>query len=332
MSPASLPRRRCLQALGAVAAGTGFPAPGQPALDKVTVLTSWFAQAEHGGVFQAAAAGIYRKHGLEVTVRTGGPQINGIQLLLAGEVDFSLNRDFAVLSGVERGYPLVTVAAPMQWDSTGILAHEQVQGLSDLKDKTILIASTAHLYWWPWLKAKYGYTDAQSRPYTSNLQPFFADKNIVQQAVASAEPYQAAEKGVKAKFFPFARDGYPPYHGAITTVGKNVAERADMVQRLVRATLEGWKSFLADPAPAAEAIKKANPNMTDGEIAFGLRYFRESKVLTGGDAAQLGIGAMTDERWQKTRDFMVEYGLLKPTTDWTKAYTLRFVRDLRIMA
>jgi NitT/TauT family transport system substrate-binding protein len=332
MSPVFQQRRRCLQTLGALAASTGMPALAQPALDKVTVLTSWYAQAEHGGVFQAVATGIYRTHGLDVTVRTGGPQINGLQLLLAGEVDFSLNRDFAVLASVERGMPLVTVAAPMQWDSTGILAHEHVQGLHDLKDKTILMAGTARLYWWPWLKKKYGYDEAQTRPYTSNLQPFLADKNVVQQAIASSEPYQLSERGIKFKFFPFAREGYPPYHGSITTVSKNVADRADMVQRLVRATMEGWKSFLANPAPAAELIKKANQNMTDGEIAYGVKYLRESKVLTGAEAASLGMGTMTDERWQKTRDFMVEHELLKPATDWKKAYTLRFVKDLRVMA
>ena len=45
----------------------------------------------------------------------------------------------------------------------------------------------------------------------------------------------------------------------------------------------------------------------------------------------MGIGAMTDERWAKTRDFMVEYGLLKPETDVRRAYTTRFIKDLKVM-
>ena len=43
------------------------------AQDKVTFLTSWYAQAEHGGYYQAVATGIYRKHGLDVTIRMGVP-------------------------------------------------------------------------------------------------------------------------------------------------------------------------------------------------------------------------------------------------------------------
>ena len=207
-------------AIAACAVGAAGLAQAQ---DKLVVLTTWFAQAEHGGVYQAAVTGIYKKYGLDVTVKSGGPQVNGIQLLLAGQADFIMNYDFAVLQGVERGLPLVTVAAPFQFDLQGVLAHEDVKSLGGLKDKTILVAGTGTTYWWPWLKAKYGYTDAQMRPYTFNMQPFFADNNIAQQAFASSEPYQAQQKGVKANFLLLADDGYPPYTQAMTTTQETVA-------------------------------------------------------------------------------------------------------------
>jgi len=301
------------------------------AQDKVVVITNWFAQAEHGGIYQALASGLYKKHGLDVTVKIGGPQVNAIQLLAADQADFIMNRDFAVLQGVSKGLPLVTVLAPMQFDAQGLLTHDDVPNLASLKDKTILIASTAHLYWWPWLKKKYGYTDAQTRPYTGNLQPFFADNNVVQQAFPTSEPYQVAQKGMKYRFFPFAAEGYPPYHGALVTMQKTIDAKPDMVARFVRATAEGWKSFLADPAPAAVLIKRENPNMTDGEIAFAVQKLKDSQSVTGGDAAQLGIGAMTEARWKKNFDFMVESGLLSPSTEWRKAYTTRFIDDLKVM-
>jgi len=40
---------------------------------------------------------------------------------------------------------------------------------------------------------------------------------------------------------------------------------------------------------------------------------------------------MTDARWKRTFDFMVEYGLIDPKVDWRKAYTTRFVDDLKVM-
>ena len=301
------------------------------AQDKVTAITTWFAQAEHGGLYQAVATGIYKKYGLEVTIKMGGPQVNGMQLLLAGQADFVMNYDFAVLQGVEKGFPLVTVAAPFQFDIQGVMTHDDVPDLASLKDKTILVAGTGTTYWWPWFKKKYGYNDAQMRPYTFNLQPFFADKNIAQQAFPSSEPYQAEQKGLKTKFFLLSSEGYPPYTQAMTTTQKMVAEKPELVARFVRATIEGWKSFMENPAPAAELIKRDNPNMTDGQIAFGVKRLRELQVVSGGDAARLGIGIMTDERWKKTAEFMVAAGLLKPETDWRKAYTTQFVKDVRVM-
>ena len=41
--------------------------------------TDWLAEAEHGGFYQAVATGAYRKHGLDVTIRMGGPQSNPVQ-------------------------------------------------------------------------------------------------------------------------------------------------------------------------------------------------------------------------------------------------------------
>ena len=69
--------------IGVTALATSL-APANAA-DKVTFLTSWFAQAEHGGFYQAKANGLYEKAGLDVTIKMGGPQINGAQLLLAGD-------------------------------------------------------------------------------------------------------------------------------------------------------------------------------------------------------------------------------------------------------
>ena len=301
------------------------------ALDKVVFLTNWYAEAEHGGFYQAVAKGIYKKHGLDVTVRMGGPQVNAQQLLAAGQVDLIMGYDFQVLKALEQGIPLVTVGTSFQYDLQGMLAHEDVPGLGALKGRTILVATSGRSTWWPWLKTKYGYDDAQTRAYTFNLQPFFADKSLAQQGYLSSEPFAAMQAGIKTRFFLFADEGYPPYGTTIVTTQKLVADRPDAVGRFVRATIEGWKSFIDEPGPASALIKKDNPNMKDEQIAYAVAKLKEHKLLTGGDAARLGIGIITDERWKKTYDYMVAQGLLKPEVDYRKGYTTRFVRDVKVM-
>jgi NitT/TauT family transport system substrate-binding protein len=315
----------------AVLATCVLGAAGAQAQDKVTVLTSWYAQAEHGGFYQAVAKGIYKKYGLDVTVKMGGPQVNGQQLLLAGQTDFMLGYDFQVLNGIEQGFPLVTVAASFQKDLQGMMTHDDINGLADLKGKTILVAGSGTTSWWPWIKVKYGFTDAQSRPYTFNLQPFFADKTVAQQAYPSSEPFQAEKEGVKAKFFLFADYGYPPYGTTVVTTTTLVKAKPELVAKFVRASMEGWKSYLEDPAPGNVLIKADNKTMTDDQIAYGVKQLKALKVVGGGDAATMGIGVMTDDRWKKTYDYMVSAGLLKKDVDWKKAYTLQFVKETKVL-
>jgi NitT/TauT family transport system substrate-binding protein len=300
------------------------------AADKVTFLTSWFAQAEHGGFYQAKATGLYEKAGLDVTLRMGGPQVNAMQLLLAGETDFMMGYDLQVLKMLEQGLPVVTVATSFQFDLQGMMAHDNVASLADLKDKTILVATAGRTTWWPWLKAKFKYTDEQTKPYTFNLQPFFADKNVVQQSYPSSEPFQAKQQGVPVKFFLFARDGYPPYGTTMVTTRSFMDKNPDATARFVKASLEGWKSYLNDPAPGNALIKVDNPKMGDEQIAFGVEQLKALKVLDGGDAQTLGIGMMTEARWKATYDFMVAGGLLKPEVDWKQAFTDRFVKSLKL--
>ncbi|WP_268236879.1 ABC transporter substrate-binding protein [Mameliella alba] len=69
---------------------------------------------------------------MDVTLRMGGPQVYGMQPLLAGEADVYTGYDFQVLSGVEKGLPVRAVAATFQHDVNGILTHEDVAGAGRL--------------------------------------------------------------------------------------------------------------------------------------------------------------------------------------------------------
>ena len=97
-------RIACATAIAVLLPLIGGPAN---AADKVTFLTSWYAQAEHGGFYQAKATGLYDKENLDVTIKMGGPQVNGMQLLLGGEADIIMGYDFQVLNGVSKGLPII---------------------------------------------------------------------------------------------------------------------------------------------------------------------------------------------------------------------------------
>jgi NitT/TauT family transport system substrate-binding protein len=292
------------------------------ALDKVTFLTNWFAEAEHGGYYQAVAEGIYEKYGLDVKIGMGGPQVNVYQLLLGEKADFVMGYDVL---------PLVTVAANFQSEPVGLIAHPDVAKIEDLKNRILLIGQASETTYWPWLKAKYGFTEEQKRPYAYSVQQFLVDKNIAQQGYITSEPYAIEKGGIKPKIFHLAKYGYPPYAQTVVTLNKTVKERPDVIKRFIEASALGWKSYLKNPAPGNALIKKDNPQMDDDQLAFSIAKLKEYGIVEGGDASRLGLFTMTDSRWKQTFEFMSKAGLVKPDVDYHKAYTLDFVKQVKVL-
>ncbi|MDV3352152.1 ABC transporter substrate-binding protein [Leptothoe sp. LEGE 181152] len=336
-------RRRFIQ-YGSLAAGTGLLAacgntaetttdtPAEPSaageLQKVTFGTNWYAQAEHGGFYQAIAADIYREYGLDVTIQMGGPQINGTQLLMGGAVDFFMGYAADAIKAVEEGIPKVTVAAIFQKDPQILIAHpdQGIKDLVDLKGKPIFISKAANVTYWPFLAAKYGFTDDMKRNYNFNPGPFLADKNSVQQGYLSSEPLAIAkEGGFEPMVFLLADYGYTAYATTIETRQEIVDGDPDLVQRFVDASIKGWYSYFEDPSLGNELIKQDNPEMTDEQLAYSLEKMQEYGIAISGDSEAKGIGAMTDERWKTFFEDMSTAGIFSADTDYTQAYTLEFV-------
>jgi NitT/TauT family transport system substrate-binding protein len=301
------------------------------AADKLVFMTNWYAQAEHGGFYQALAEGTYRKHGLDVTVKMGGPQVNVMQLLLAGRADLVMGYDIQTLKAVEQDLPVVTIGAVFQSDPVALIAHPDVKKIEELRTRTLLIGQASETTYWPWLKARFGFSDRQKRPYAFSVQQFLVDRNVAQQGYATSEPYQIQREGIEPKVFLLADYGYPPYAQTLIALRKTVQQKPDVLRRFYRATAEGWKSYLANPAPGNALIRRDNPQMPDDVLAYGVTTMKRHGLVDGGDARRLGILAMTDARWRQTFDFMVGAGMLRADVDPKSAYTLQFVDAVKVL-
>ncbi|MDE2582309.1 MAG: ABC transporter substrate-binding protein [Rhodospirillales bacterium] len=303
-------------------------APGAAAAERVVFGLDWKAEAEYGGFYQALATGIYARHGLDVRIAQGGPQLNHVQLLLAGRQQFDLAGGRAV-EFARHDLPFVAIAAIFQKDPSVLIAHPGtgVRGFADLKGRPIEVAADVRAGWWRFLAAKYGYSDSQIRPYTFNLAAFLANKRMVQEGYLGSEPFLIEQQAhFKPVVLPIAEAGYQGYGNVIATSRRLIAENPGLVQRFVDASIAGWHSYLHDdPAPADALIRKANPDMPQDLIDYGRKVMREYGIVESGDAARLGIGAMTDARWQAYYDGMAAVGVYPKGIDIRKGYTLQFV-------
>ena len=316
--------------IGAVLwAAANFALGSAAAAETVSFGTDWKAEAEHGGYYQAIAIGIYQRHGLEVTLRQGGPQVNHAQLLAAGRLDFNLSpNSFVPLNFVGENIPMIAVAAIFQKDPSVLIAHpgQGNDSLAALRGKPIMIGSDTRIGSWVFRRSKFGYTDDQIRPYTFSVAPFLADPKAIQQGYLSSEPFTIESQGVKPVVLLLADAGYSSYGSLIQTSDKLAREKPDLVQRFVDASIEGWYSYLyGDPAPANALIKRDNPEMTDALLAYGIVKIKEYGIVDSGDAKTSGVGAMTEARWRDFFDTMAKAGMYPKDLDFLKAFTLQFV-------
>ena len=244
--------------------------------------------------------------------------------MLAGRADVVETDAFRTFNFARDNVPALAIAAVFQKDLRALLSHPGVGNdtLAALKGKPILIGAAGRTSFWLWLKAKYGYSDDQIRPYTFNFAPFLADKNISMQGFITSEPYAIRQAGVDPVIHLLADNGFVNYSDILVCLPKTAAERKDVVQRFVDASVKGWKSYLTgDPAPANALIKSANPDMTDDKIAYAIKVMRDADIVGGGDAAKLGIGALNADRWNGFYKDMVDCGALPGGWDVAKLMT-----------
>jgi NitT/TauT family transport system substrate-binding protein len=256
--------------------------------------------------------------------------VNVPQLLAGGAADFGIgSNDFIALNIVKAGAPIRAVMAVFQKDPQVLITHprKDVRSLADMKGKPIMISDAATSAFWPWLRAKYGFSDAQIRKYTFNLAPFLVDPSAIQEGYVTSEPYTIEREGhFKPQIFLLADNGYPGYSNMVLATQTWIDRKPALVQAFVDATAEGWRDYLyGNPAPANALIQRDNPEMTGALIAQAIAKMKSYGIA--GPASEKGahIGQMTDAHWKTFFDTMAGEGLYPKTLDYRKAYTLKFV-------
>lgn len=325
-------RLRSVLAAILLAALPAWGALAAPSPTHVTFVTDWKAQAEHGGFYEAVAEGLYAKAGLDVHILEGGPSVNVPQLLAGGAADFGIGSNgFIPLNMLREGVPIKAVMAVFQKDPQVLITHprKDVTSLSEMRGKPIMIADASIVAFWPWLKARYGFSDTQIRKYTFNLAPFLVDPAAIQEGYLTSEPYTIESQAhFRPQVFLLADNGYPGYANMVLVPQKWIDRNPAAVQAFVNATEQGWYDYLfGNPAPANNLIRRDNPDMTDGLVAQAIAKMKSYGLVMSGDARQFGLGAMTDARWKIFFDTMASERLYPKGLAYSNAYDLRFVKN-----
>lgn len=301
----------------------------QAELTDVTFGTNWLAQAEHGGFYQSVADGTYEACGLNVSILSGGPQVNNRALLLAGKIDYHMGGDMLqAFNAVKEGIPVVAVAAMFQKIPQAILTHPgKAETFTDLKDLKLLIGDNGYQSYYQWMIAQYGFSADSRAPYTFNPAPFLADENTGMQGYLSSEPYLVEkEGGFTPDIFLLADAGYSTYATTIETMAPTIASKPEEVSCFVDGSILGWYNYLyGDNTAANEMIMADNPEITPDKIEFAISKLKSEGIAISGDAQTMGIGVMTEATVTDFFDKMVNAGVIDEDVKYMDSFTTEFV-------
>ena len=293
---------------------------------KVRFIHDWYPEPEHGDYYAAKLKGIWDGLGLEVEVIPGGPNAEIEKRVALDPFGLGIVRGDAVFLAVERGLPVIAVNSYFQHDPQGIMVREDspVRTFADLEGRAI--AAQVGAPWLLYLERKYGLQSLRVRPVTGTVANFVRDREWIQQAYPTSEPYYALKEGVPARMLQLSDSGFDPYR-VIIAHKDLVRKHPELVVQFSLGAWRGWQEYFRDPQPIHDHLLKISPVMEMGGMRFSYVKMRELRLVEGDPAKGEHMGAVSLERWEALGRQLVELGLIKPAPPLAELVTDAFTPE-----
>ena len=133
------------------------------------------------------------------------------------------------------------------------------------------------------------------------------------QCFVTSGPLVAKKTGIEPQTFLIADSGYNPYTTVLATSESYLKANPQIVKLMLDAVREGWQAYLTNPAKANEYMGRLNPTM-DAQT-FKDSAAAQKPLIKSADTKQLGLGAMTLDRWQTLVQQIVELRVIDKPVD-----------------
>jgi NitT/TauT family transport system substrate-binding protein len=271
-------------------------APVDTARQKLSLALNWYPEVEHGGFIAAKTLGLFDAEQLDVEIVPGGPGAPQLVIseLAAGRIEFAVSDADNVVKARAAGLPIVALMAPLQNSPRCIMVHAAAgfRTLHDLADIELAIAETRPFALW--MKKELPLRNVTIIPFNGLVGEFLQKPNYAQQAFVFSEPFLARELGGDPQSLMVSDIGFNPYASVLITTESILRDSPQLAAAMVRACVDGWRRYLADPDATNSVIGTMNAQMTPAALKFGSTAMAP---LCQPEPGQTVCG-MTLERWQ----------------------------------
>lgn len=277
----------------------------------IKLALNWVPEPEFGGFYAAREQGAYERAGLDVEILGGGAGVPVMQMVATGKVDFGITGADDVVLARARGLDITAVFATFQTHPQGIMAHAShgFESLEDVFRADLTLALEPGIPYAAWLLHRYGKGSVKIVPYDGGVARFLTDSKFAQQCYVTSEPISARQEGVEPSVFLVSESGYEPYGVVVIARRSLIDEKPALVDSFVKASAEGWRAYLDDPAPTNQLLQRLNSAMDQPSLLAAAEAQRP--LIETEETQARGLGTMNPQRWEKLADQLVEISLIE---------------------
>lgn len=303
---------------------------GESRLKAASFLPQWKPQAQFAGYYMAHEQGLYRKHGIDLTLLPGGPQNGALEGLMKGRATFATLWLSTAVQQRGRGVPLLNVAQVVQRSALMLVAKQTrgIRRVQDVNGKKVGLWGGDFQIQPLALLRKYA-LDVRIVPQSYSVNLFLRDGVDVASAMWYNEYHTILNAGLDAdELFPifFHEHGLNFPEDGIYVIEGTQRGDPDLTRAFVEASLEGWLYAFAHPAETLDVVLK---HMTAAKIPadrvhqeWMLARMKDLILPRGERDAPLGVLSRAD--YDRVGSELRRAGLMERVPDFTAFQLGRF--------
>ena len=282
------------------------------AMETVTLQLKWTHAFQFAGYYAALEKGYYREAGLNVLLRLGGPYIDPVASVLAGNAQYGVGTSSLLLAR-KAGQPVVVLAVIFQHSPLVLLVHrgdatQGIPGIRDLVGKRVMLEPQSDELI-AYLKQE-GITLDQlvqvplghAEHYEELIQ---GDVDAIS-AYDTYEPYYLDRAGSAYQTYSPRMGGIDFYGDNLFTTEQELKAHPQRVRAFRDASLRGWRYAMAHPEEITDLIV-AKYSQQHPRDFYRFEAQRMAPLLR---ADLVEVGYMNQGRWRHIAETYADLGLL----------------------
>ena len=296
------------------------------ALREVTFMAGFRPQANlpFVGAYVAQEKGFFADEGLDVTIEHSAGGGEHLQLLTAGEIEFT-TQDAAVLlkRRADPGLPIVSIGLIGQHGQQAFvaLADSGINSPEDWVGHTVGFKGTPPPDLFA-IMAAAGVDEADVELVNVGFDPRTLTEGLIDvyPVFKSNEPNLIRGWGYELNQWDAADFGVPTLGLTYVTSEEMIAERPELVQSFMNAVLRGIEYAQDNPDEAVDIVLLYAGEDADADH---MRFMLDSELVDA--QSPDGFGWQTEVQWQALADMLQTYETLPADVDVTAAFTTQFL-------